>query len=226
MDFISVALVAVILINLMLVVVSSLCPKDSSISSSIYIAYLFNITTITWWVSSMILFREANSDFVTKNLYISATCIASSLYYFSSVFPIKEKSFRKDLFRVVVLNILVISLILGTDLIITFDSAHEVVQFGSGYLLYVCYTLVLFIASFWKLFSHFVEIKTRMEKFQSLSFFIGYTVSGIIGITTNLFLPWFNVSQYQYLGPLSTVCVALSISFAAPFVALPLRCGL
>ena len=214
MDIITVCLIIVIVVNLMLVLVSSTYPKDNREVDSIYIAYLFNITAITWWVSSMVLFRVSMSDYVVKNLYISATCIASSLYYFSLVFLTKEKSFKKDLLKVIVLNVCIVGLLLTTDLIISYNQDTGFVQFGSGYILYVCYTLILFVLSFWRLFSKYTHTKMGMERFQALSFFVGYSVSGAVGMTTNLLLPWFNISQYQYAGPLSTLCVAISISYA------------
>ena len=217
MDVINVALLIVILINLMLVVVSSSCPKDSSEITPIYISYLFNITTITWWVASMILYRVGSIDdldLIVRLLYVSAACIASSFYYFSLVFPQKEKSFRKDLYIVSVLNIILTYLIFGTNLIVEKTLENRNVILGDLYWIYVVYIISFFGISFWRMFVRYIKTSKKVEKLQSLSVFVGYVLSGLIAVTTNLFFPWFNIPEYQYLGPLSTVCVALSISYA------------
>ncbi len=217
MDVISVVLLVVILTNLMLVVMSSSCPKDSSGVTPIYISYLFNITAITWWVSCMVLYRVGsieNLDFIVRLLYISATSIASSFYYFSLVFPQKERSFRKNLYVALVLNIILIYLILNTDVIVERVLSNRTVLLGPSYWMYVLYIVIFFGISFWRMFSKYINSSKKTERFQSLTVFVGYVISGCIAVTTNLLFPWFNIPEYQYLGPISSVCVALSISFA------------
>ncbi len=221
MDNINILLSAIILINLMLVTVSSSGYRNGD-KGMVYILYLLNITTIVWWAGSVAFFRIANSEninFMIRSLYVSATPIASSFYYFSLIFPDFKQEYKNKLIKVVLINIFLIFLILKTNTIVTggvaLESFDNKVVFGHYYGIFIIYILYYFCSSFLRLFKKYLNYsKNDPKKFQILYIFIGYTLSGVISFNTNLLLHTMGNFKYIWIGPTSTIFVALAITYA------------
>lgn len=221
MDIINLVLAVVILINLMLVVLSSMGHRNNSHKDYIYKVYILNIATIVLWVGSMIFDRiatETNVVLSTKVLYSSATLIAGSFYYFSLIFPKSAHKYIKHLVIIMILNIVLVLFIIFSQYIIedaTIDQFGEInIIFGVGYFLYVLFILYLFCISFFRLFVKYRNSIDRNEKAQLFYVFLGYTVSGSIALFVDLLLPWMYNSQFCWIGPAASVCLALSITYA------------
>ncbi|MEI8062090.1 MAG: ATP-binding protein [bacterium] len=220
MDGINMVLSVIILINLMLVVVSSSGHKKSRVGLA-HSVYLLNITTVVWWLGSMVFHRisnQVNIDYTSRNLYASATFIASSFYYFSFMFPNLKNEHRGRLFGVVLINIALVVFIFLTPLFIKGGSIVSVGEnvsfFGTYYVLYVAYILYFFCSSFYRLFLKYKKTVDKEIKAQLLYLFTGYTISGFIAFVTNLLLPSINNFEYIWLGPASTIFLAIAITSA------------
>ena len=221
MDNINVLLSTVILANLMLVVISSSSHRNRNEKGSVYFIYLFNIATIVWWIGSMMLNRiakDGNIDLISKNLYASATLIASSFYYFSLIFPDFPKTNIRKLVVVSTINLGLILLVFLTPLIISggavaFESENTAF-FGPLYPLYVLYILFFFCSSFLRLFIKHLKETDQTKKSQLLIICFGYTASGFTAFVTNLLLPFYGNFSYIWLGPTSTIFVALAVTLA------------
>ena len=211
----------VILINLMLVVLSSLGHRSNSHKDFIYKVYIFNIATIVLWVGSMIFDRiatEHNAVLSTKILYSSATLIAGSFYYFSLIFPKSAHKYVKHLVVIMIVNIVLVLFIMFSHYIIqdaTIDQFGEIIiKFGLAYFFYILFILYLFCSSFFRLFVKYRNSSDKNEKAQLFYIFLGYTVSGSVALFVDLLLPWMYSSQFCWLGPTASICLALSITYA------------
>lgn len=205
----------------MLVVVSTSGYRKGD-KNVVYSVYLLNITTITWWAGSTIFYRIAGSediDYMMRNVYASATFIASSFYYFSLIFPDFIKEYKNKLIKIFLINILLLFFILKTQKIITGGSISILQEnsafFGTWFFLYGIYILYYLCSSFFRLFSRYLKVsKNDPKKFQLLCIFLGYTVSGLISFTTNLLLPSLGNFDYLWIGPISTIFVSIAITYA------------
>lgn len=225
MNNINVFLSIIILTNLMLVVVSSSSRRNKNEKGDVYAVYLLNIATIVWWIGSMILTRiahEENINFISKNLYASATLIASSFYYFSLIFPnFSHQNIKKNIKKlicVVLLNIVLIAMIFLTPTIISggeiSQNGENIAFFGELFPIYVAYILFFFCSSFFRLFTKHLKETDVTKKSQLLIICFGYTISGFTAFVTNLLLPALGNFSWIWLGPVSTVIVAIAITIA------------
>lgn len=225
MDPINIFLAIIILGNLLFVVASVGYQKNAekgSEKSLIYKLYLVNIATIVWWLASTVFFRIASPNnifFYTKNMYVSATLIASSFYYFSYIFP-EYKSFHiRRLVSVLFVNAAVVCLIIFSDGIIMGGvdniNGENVAILGKYFLVYAAYILYYFCTSFARLFSKYKAELEPTARAQLFYVFIGYTVSGVVAFIADLGLPFFGQFGYLWVGPAATVCVASFIIYAA-----------
>ncbi len=221
MDLINILLIVTVLINLMLVVTASIGSDKKDNKSFAYNVYLLNILTIVWWISSMFFYRiseQQNIIISTKVLYISATTIASSFYFFSLIFIDKHKINPKKILLCFVLNIILIFLTINGDSIIKDARVNTVsenlITFGNLYFIYFAYILYYFSTSFIVLFNEYINELDGLKKAHLLYIFIGYTSAGILSFLTNLFLPWMGVFYLNWVGQISTLLMVTSITYA------------
>ncbi len=226
MDWINTFLTLIILINLLLVVVASFGHKSEEERGLVYKVYLFNIATIIWWLASTILFRIANTAKIflyTKNMYVSATFIASSFYYFSHIFPGYHHAHRAKLTRALCANIIVVALVLFSGAIVkgAVVGAHtgnayseNAAVFGPYFFIYALYILYYLGGSFMRLFQKYDREADIVTKAQLLYLFVGYSVSGLIAFVADLFLPLIGHFEYLWIGPAATVFVASLTTYA------------
>lgn len=221
MDNINILLSLVILINLMLVVVSYSGNKNNIDKGVPYSVYLLKITTIVWWTGSLIFFRIAHNDnvnFMSKNLYVSASLIASSFYYFSLIFPDFKKQYRKKLILAMLANGLLILLIIKTGIVIiggeVKDTIENIILFGPGQFIFAVYVLYFMCTGFFNIYIKYKKEEDQYKKAQLLYLFIGYTLSSFVAYITNLILPAVNNFEYMWIGPTATVCMLVAITYA------------
>jgi signal transduction histidine kinase len=218
MDIINILLILIIVVDFILVVISLVGNKDRDETT---LVYLINVATIAWWAGSMVFYRtssDGNIVLLTKNLYVSATVIASSFYYFSLIFPKREKKHYIRALNILVVNLIVIYLTVVTDTIIfsakVNPNGENIIYFGRYYILYVIYILYFFLTSFIRLLIKKIKTVEKTEKLQLYYLFIGYSISGNIAFLSNLLLPWFGYFSLNWLGQVATITMAGSITYA------------
>lgn len=217
MDFINILLVSVIVVNLMLVIISS-APKKVEIDVTHKI-FLFNILTIVFWIGSMVLNRVSTLEvvvFTTKMLYMSATFIASSFYLFVIFFVHSYKTTDKEVFVVFLSNLMIAVLVWSEKIIknVQINTGEISIQFGTLYIVYIIYILFCFLRSFEILFFSYKKETVALKKGQIFYIFVGYTFSGVISLFADLFWPILKSSNLCWLGPVSTICVSLATFYA------------
>jgi len=141
--------------------------------------------------------------------FYGAVLLCGAIFYFAQIFP------RKTIFLPRYINFLIFSLIgilaflsLFTDLIlkdIFLEDGIPQAKFGSLYFLFGFPFLVLVITSIIILFWKYKKL-TGAERIQVLYFFIGLSLSLLIGVLANLILPNINPNLHSYrYGPLGVI---------------------
>lgn len=221
MDLINIFLTIIILSNLLLVVVASVGYKRNDEKGLVYKAYLVNNATIIWWLGSTIFFRISDTDsisFYTKNMYVSATLIASSFYYFSHIFPDYKRIQLKRIWLALLANIVVVFVITFSDHFIrggvVNNGLENEVVFGSYFWIYALYILYFFCTSFGRLFVKYKKEADNIRKSQLQYIFWGYSISGGVAFIVDLALPIMGNFNFLWLGPAATICVVTLVTFA------------
>ncbi len=220
MDNINTFLSIIILINLMLVVSSSSGHRRGD-KGEVYYIYLLNITTIAWWVASTIFYRLSDSttiDYFIKSMYAAATFITSSFYYFSFIFSANGKDYHIKLIHILLVNTLLNILLFMTPLIISGGeiglATENVAHFGPLYAVYVAYILYYLSSSFIRLFIKYKKMKFGQTKSQIFYLFIGYTMAGLLAFVVDFIFPALGNFEYLWLGPVSAIFVAVTVTYA------------
>jgi signal transduction histidine kinase len=219
MDWINTFLTIIILTNLLLVMTASFGYNGEGRGAA-YFVYLFNIAAIIWWLAATILFRIAdatNIGFYTRNMYVSATFIASSFYYFSSMFPERHLVHKARVVQVVCANMLVVALILFGDSVVAggkIAESRNSAILGKYFVLYAAYIMGYLTASFVALYGKYRREDNTVRKAQLFHMFLGYSVSGFLAFAADLFLPFFGHFEYLWVGPAATAIVAMLTAYA------------
>jgi len=221
MDPINIFLTVIILINMLLVAAALLGNRKKEGNFVVYATYLANLAAIIWWMASTVFFRISDPSHIflnTKNLYISATLIASSFYYFSYIFPANNNLYMKKLCTVAGINIVLVCLIIFTDFVIkngaVNPSGENVAAFGSLFVFYAIFILYYFCSSFARLFLKYKKEKDPSKRGQLLFVFIGYSVSGLLAFIADLLFPLLGQFQYVWIGPAAGIFAAVFTTYA------------
>ena len=95
------------------------------------------------------------------------------------------------------------------------DGGEKTLKFGPGYLLYGAYIVSYFIAAFVILLKKFRVIKDIVLRKQILYLFTGTLTASIIGLTTNLVLPYATgYFKLFWFGPVATIIMIVFVGYA------------
>lgn len=220
MDVINIALVVIVGIQVLLVTMTVLGGRGGAMTK----VYFINIFTLAWWASAMFFFRVAAEStilFATNILYVAASFIASSFFVFTYFFPETEVKLTKlKVVAIAIPNLIIVYLLLGDshgliikDAIVNYP--HEnIIVFGKLYIFYVAYILYYFLYSFYRIFQKYRKETDKQVKLQLLYIFLGYTITGNIAFVSNLLLPWFGFFELNWLGQISTIILATTITYS------------
>jgi len=186
------------------------------------LVYAVNIVMILWWVWSMFFYRGASPEtvlFWAKMLYISASFIASSFFYFTFIFPEPEKGvFKRKFLPIFTPNIVLAALITFSPWIIS-DAAVQIhnentIVFGQWYWIYVLYILFFFLYGFIRIFRKYLKAIDKTERTQIIFLLIGYAVGANISFATNLLAPWFGYFGLNWVGQTTSVLMIVFTTYA------------
>jgi signal transduction histidine kinase len=140
--------------------------------------------------------------------YIAAALIASSGYWFSSVFPETTDGFSKIKKRLLLISVLIIVLLTLWPGFVIKDVAeinsYKYIVTGSGLYLFAGYVAILFFLSFVNLIRKY-RVSTGRFKTQLKYVFLGTFIAAIFGTAFNLLLPILGNYRYVWLGPDFTI---------------------
>ena len=184
--------------------------------------FLFSITA-TMWGLTMFLFRsfpDFNGDgLFAKILYASASTIPFVFLYFIRFFPTPKFSISRLTIQLLsVPFLLVFSLSLLPDFLIT--ESHSVVGgepviifnqlFHTIYALYITtYFSICYFILFYKYYK-----SEGIEKIQLAYVITGTLVATMIGVSTNLVLPYFGDFKFNWMGQIGVVSMVSAIAYS------------
>ncbi len=181
--------------------------KNSSSKVNRYFSYF--ILSIFLWVFAL-LFADTVKEydpalFWNKMAIIGPSLIVYFFLLFAKVFPTDEGDFKKIYKLILVIPALIIIVLSPTSLnvekIILRSWGAEVVV-GPLYLFLLVYYVVFLFLAFYILIKKYKK-SMNLVRNQIRYIFLGMGISSILGLTTNLVLLFFNISQYSLLGPIS-----------------------
>src|SRR3989344_270922 len=184
----------------------------------------FGVTLgVVFWSLSMVFFRGVShidiATLFSRILYFTAAIIPIVFLYFTFVFPNETFSFKgwqKYLLPVPFLLILLISLL--PDVLIQetkFPSMGErEIVFNQFYhVIYALYIVGYFSWGYLNLLLKLISNKGVIRA-QIIYIIIGTLVSTMIGVVTNLIMPFLGIFTLNWFGQIATVVMIASISYA------------
>lgn len=176
---------------------------------------------IAIWTVAAIIFRASPgylNDVTARLLYAAATLMPTIFLYFTAIFPPYRIAKRALILSLPVLNIAMILFVWYTSLVIEnvrLDQIDgKIILFGSGYLIYSLYYLLLFGFSYLFLFKKYWTT-SGIDKIRLRFLLLGTMVTTIVGLATNLLLPWYGIyTYYIWVGQISTLILVIMIAYA------------
>ena len=185
---------------------------------------LFSIITIAvaFWALFLGLFintRDLSYAIWFANIYyISAAIIPPAFFYFSLLFKTDKKELsKKHAIFLLPLAVFVFGLIINKNFLLEkvffSDFGKDVVFNKNIYSLYILYFIFFVLISYYNLVKTYLKTRDKYEKIQFKFIFFGTTISYILGMVFNLFLPWKDYSLI-WLGPIFTLIMVISLGYA------------
>ena len=181
------------------------------------------ILGVTVWCLAMVVFR-ATTDFglaifTAQLLYAAATFIPFIFLYFSFTFPEEKIILKKwQRYLVPVPFIVVLAISVWPDLLIKtiqfVPNSENIIVFNQFYhAIYGIYIMGYFSWSYLNLYNRY-KISTGIVRAQTEFVILGTLISTIIGLITNLILPFFGIFALNWLGQIAVVVMVALISYA------------
>jgi len=201
------ALLGVVLINAVLGLLILLRSNLNRVS----VAYLLVIGSVLVWTIFSIIERsvaqETSLEWV-RLLYLAGISVGISFLYFAMVFPDEKSTPKWELLLMSGTGIALGWYAFSTDAIVRAvsitDEGIKEYLFGSGYWIYVGYLMVFFLIGFWILGARLRQSQ-GIRKLQIKYVFIGYLLTALLGVATDLILPWIGMYDFLSPGPVFTV---------------------
>lgn len=181
--------------------------------------FILALSTSAWGLS-MFLLRESYelkhvvSIALAHALFLSAAAIPTICMYFASAFPNKHFSLQWWQKYIAPIFIIATSLIILTPGVfikdVQFSLNMEPTIITDGYLhnLYSIYILVFFLLSYIILLRRAFLETDKLLKTRLIYVFLGTLIPAVVGIITNLVLPLFGISEYNWVGPVIAVLLS------------------
>lgn len=185
-------------------------------------AYGFLSLGIIAWNVALLFFRSASAPESAlewaKLMYLAPVGIVVSFVYFCSLGPysngildIKEKLFWL-VPSVLMLIIIPWPNILLREIILP-PLGEKIFIFGWGYILYFLYIPSFFLQGYRLLYKRFYLNSSNLIKRQFRLIFLGFVLASVGGMSTNLFLVTFGITNYIWEGPLFTLFMLILFAY-------------
>lgn len=218
MDLINIALLLVLTFDCILIIISLI---DNEKKDRIAVWYIINVATIGLWLFCTILFRSSEQSSIITNIkyvYVAASLVVSSFYYFTFIFPKRVKKYSLQIYLLIICNIILVYLTLFSNKIISgaqvINNAENEFYPGSLYWLYSLFVIGYLSSGFYRLFKKSYYSSDKIERAQLFYLATGYTISGSVAMITNLLLPMFGVSRYNWIGGIISIFMVFGFTLA------------
>ena len=145
--------------------------------------------------------------------HFSASLIALVFLYFSLNFPvalIKNKLYN----AFILLPFIISSYFLFFSKYIIGGVVNFTYKINQGYIFYSLYIALYFLLGYISLYIQHRKLADPIDKIRVEYILVGSILSSLLATITDLILPYFNIFQYTWLGPLFTFILVISIAVA------------
>ncbi len=218
-DIVNILILVVMFLNLSLGLLVFLTRTGDRVNQYFFIFLI----SATGWCASMFLFRGLSGSewgaLLARILYLSAALIPLTLIYFIEVFPKVEHNLPKYLNALLLLPLItIITMTLYPGLLINavneVTGQEPVIFFNLAYhTVYALYIMMYFSICYVLLFVKYLRFK-GVEKNQILYVLLGTLVATVIGVVTNLIMPYFGDFRLNWLGQIGIIMMIGSISYS------------
>lgn len=218
-DVVGILLLVITLLNLSLGIFVLLTKRQSQVNQYFFV---FLISATSWCVSMFFFRGLASGDLavlLARVLYMSAATIPLSLIYFIRVFPKEEHNLPWAINLLLPVPLIVVAFIsLAPGLLINNaflpTVGEPIIDFNQNFhLVYGIYIISYFSICYTLLFIKYLKFE-GVEKEQIRYVFIGTLVATMIGVTTNLTMPFLGDFRLNWLGQVGIITMIGSFSYA------------
>ncbi|MCB9802794.1 hypothetical protein H6761_02110 [Candidatus Nomurabacteria bacterium] len=186
---------------------------------------LLALSCFGWGTSlfvSLAFFDLTVSKFFFQTSYLSAWFISVFLFYFIFYFPFPTRVIKKIHRNIIIGVSIAISFVVYTKThILDFgriNNAHEVyvTYFKPFYILYSLLFIAMVCYSLYILWSKYVNIESHFKLGTKL-LFITILIGLVVGAYFDLFLDYFDIHSYIWVGPIFTIPMNLVVFYLVAF---------
>ncbi|MEP7204912.1 MAG: histidine kinase N-terminal 7TM domain-containing protein, partial [Candidatus Saccharibacteria bacterium] len=161
------------------------------------------------WSLGILLFLQTSDPTVAlvsaKGYYIASALFVALLTIFSTVFPAGQRPLRKYTILVALIAVAMFLLLLVPSFVTTHiilkPGGHNFIRVEPlSYVAFCTYFVIFFSAGFTIMVRKFYAFKHKARA-QAGSFLFGLVAMSAPGFITNLYLPFFGVYDYIWVGP-------------------------
>lgn len=173
------------------------------------------------WSLAILVFLQTSSLMVAlvsaKGYYIASALFVALLTIFATVFPNGHRLVQKYTWMVavgatVMVLLLLIPSFVTTDIILKPDGYNYIIVSHLSYAIFCTYFVGFFVAGFAVMVRKFAILKQHTRA-QAGSYLLGIIAMSVPGFVTNLYLPFFGVYDYIWVGPATASIFVAAVAY-------------
>lgn len=187
----------------------------------INVFFAITVLGVAFWSFGISIFRIVglgHAYFWGQFVYLAVDFTIAFFLYFSFVFPYGSIPNSKILRAISVILPLVVFILafIPRSIIsdIAIDGQNKKLGFGWGYYIHSFVLFTFFIWAFVNLLKKYISSKKERNRKQLFYLFLGTGISFLIGVTTNVILPFFNIANFNWIGPSATIIMVIFVAYS------------
>ena len=219
LDIVNILVILIDILTFALGLFIYLTKRDSKVNLNFFIFTL----AASFWCTSMFLYRGVISDdlsfLFSRILYVSAATIPYTFLFFIGIFPIDKYSISRKYLYVLGLPFLYVCTIsfLPNYLILSSYSSgygEKIIDFNTFYhTIYATYIITYFSTCYALLLIKYIKF-SGLDKIRITYVIFGTFTSTIIGVSTNLIMPYLGDFSLNWAGQIGIIVMVVSISYS------------
>ncbi len=176
---------------------------------------LIAFTSAIWSMAIVGFYSQQFSGLFNWILVTHTAAILIPLFFlgFSVNFP-QKLSHRKDIVTIsALITVILVSFIFSSNYIIGATDGNSY-QIGIGYPIYALFISIFFFVGFFFLWEQLKVSENDTQKKQIEYVLAGSFIASTLAIVPDLILPYLNIFQYTWLGPIFTLIMVVSLFLA------------
>jgi len=213
MKFINTVALSIAVITNLLLALFILFKNWHSIINRVFALLIFGVVG---WTLSLLLLLHFPYLILGKLAFVFASVLPASFFHFSIIYPLEFKRKNKTVVFISYISTFLFIILSFTPYL------SESVDISKGYITgsmgkaFPFFVLYLFVFITWGLINFIRKFKTTqgVQRTQILYLFIGIILVAIIGLTTNIILPVFQIYNFNFIGPSFSIILTGLITYS------------